>query len=46
MAMGTIYPGSAFVGVEFLPIYGVWATALAPDMLASQSRALITRMIT
>jgi len=45
MAWDGIYSRLAFVGVEFLPIFGVWAIILTPDMLASQSRTLKTRMI-
>jgi len=40
MAIGIIYPGSAFVAVEFLPIFSFGAIILAPDMLESQSKAL------
>jgi len=45
MAMGIIYPESAFVGVEYLLIFVFWTMIFAPDMLESQSRALKTRMI-
>jgi len=31
MAMSRIYPGLAFVGVEFLLIFGFWAIILDPS---------------
>jgi len=45
IAMGIIYPGLAFVGVEFLPIFSLWAVVLAPDILERQSRPLQTHAI-
>jgi len=42
MAWGGAHPRLAFVGAEFLPIFGFTAIILAPDMLASQSMALKT----
>jgi len=45
IAMGIIYPSLAFVGVEFLPIFSLWAVVLAPDILERQSRPLQTHAI-
>jgi len=43
--MGIIYPGLAFVEVEFLPTFCLRTIILAPDMLESQSRAQKTEII-
>ena len=42
MTRGIIYPGSAFVGVESLPIFVFWVIIFAPHILAKQSRAVNT----
>jgi len=45
MAFSQISPGLPFVGLEINPIFGFSAIVLAPDMLASKSKALKTQMI-
>jgi len=44
MAWGGIQPRLALGSVEFLSVFVFLAIILAPDMLASQSRALKTWM--
>jgi len=45
MAFSQICPGLPFVGLEIYPTFLFSAIILAPDMLATQSKALNTWMI-